>query len=96
MHMFDMHILLGMQTTWRQQKILVVGNLIDRKIITPEEGNILIHKSFTTRGFRLDDDCTVRKTYLQGTKDKLVQKFEAEYFGNIYGKAFKEINNVTI
>lgn len=33
---------------------------------------------------------------MQGTNPKLIEKFEAEYFENIYGKAFKEINKVTI
>lgn len=33
---------------------------------------------------------------MQGTNPKLIEKFEAEYFENIYGRAFKEINKVTI
>lgn len=96
LHIFDMHILLGIQTTWREQKTLVIRGLIEREVIREEEGHELLHKSVGDKGFRLDEDCTIRRTYLQGTHPKLIQKFEAEYFGNIYGKAFKEINKVTI
>jgi len=67
MQLFDMNILLGMQTTWREQKTLVLGSLIDRKIIDVKEANRLLHKNVGIKGFRLDENCTVRKTYLQKT-----------------------------
>jgi hypothetical protein len=34
--------------------------------------------------------------YLSGTDKNLIDKFEAEYFGDIYGSAFKEVNKFTI
>ncbi len=61
-----------------------------------EEFSELLHKRLGKKHFRLDEDCTIRKTYMQETNPDLIEKFEAEYFENIYGKAFKEINKVTI
>ena len=89
MQLFDMNILLGMHTTWREQKTLVIRSLVERNILEPEEAKRLLHKNVGIKGFRLDEDCTIRKTYLQGTASKFIEKFEAEYFGHVYGKAFK-------
>jgi hypothetical protein len=96
MHIFDMYILLGTHTTWKEQKKLVLRNLIEKGIVDSLQFKELLHKRLGSKIFKLDEDCTIRKTYLQGTNPKLIEKFEAEYFGNIYGKAFKEINKVTI
>ena len=94
--LFDMHILLGIETTWREQKAVVIRGMKNRGVIDPAIGKELLHKRLGKKNFKLDEDCTLRKTYLQGTHPQLVEKFEAEYFADLYGKAFKEINKVTI
>lgn len=72
MQLFDMNILLGMHTTWREQKTLVIRSLVERNILGPEEAKRLLHKNVGIKGFRLDEDCTIRKTYLQGTDSKFI------------------------
>jgi len=72
MQLFDMNILLGMQTTWREQKTLVITSLVERNIIKSKEAKKLLHKNVGLKGFRLDENCTIRKTYLQGTPSKFI------------------------
>lgn len=79
-HIFDMYILLGSHPTWKEQKKLVLKRLLDNGVISKEEFCDLLHKKLGKKHFRLDQDCTVRKTYMQGTNPKLIEKFEAEYF----------------
>jgi len=95
-HTFDMYILLGSHPTWKEQKKLVLKCLLDKGHIAKEEFQELLHKKLGKKQFKLDENCIIRKTYMQGTNPKLIEKFEAEYFENIYGRAFKEINKVTI
>lgn len=49
-------------------------------MIEKEQFGELLHKKLGKKHFKLDEDCTIRKTYLQGTNPKLIEKFEAEYF----------------
>ena len=84
-----MYILLGSHPTWKEQKKLVLQSLLANKVIDKEQFSDLLHKKLGKKHFRLDEDCTIRKTYMQDTNPKLIEKFEAEYFENIYGKAFK-------
>ena len=38
----------------------------------------------------------MRRTFLGDTNEEQIKKFEIEYFADIYGRAFREINKVTI
>lgn len=79
-HTFDMYILLGSHPTWKEQKKLVLKRLLENSVIDKDQFSDLLHKKLGKKHFRLDEDCTIRKTYLQGTNPKLIEKFEAEYF----------------
>ena len=55
-----------------------------------------MHKQTYPLTFRVDEDSIIRQMYLEGTDSKFIDKFEAEYFGDIFGSSFKETNKVTI
>jgi hypothetical protein len=85
-----------MKTSRREQKRVVIDSLIKSEIIDKSVGYNLLVRKAENRKFIIDQDCTVRKMYLSGTDKNLIDKFEAEYFGDIYGSAFKEVNKFTI
>ena len=46
--------------------------------------------------FHIDTGGAVRKMYLSETNEFLVKKFELEYFIDVYGNSFRQINKITL
>lgn len=38
----------------------------------------------------------MRKMYLSETNEDLIKKLEVEYFSDVYGNSFKQINKITL
>lgn len=62
-----------------------------------EEGaEELIKKKLIERNFTINSNGILREMYLTGTNESLINKFEVEYFSDIYGYSFKEINKLSL
>lgn len=46
--------------------------------------------------FNIDSNGTLRKLFLSETNEYLIQKFESEYFSDLYGQSFSSINKMTL
>lgn len=95
-HIFTLHLLLDIQTQKRKQKELVIENLSEEGFIDECDSRILINKKTIDQSFRIDQDCTIRQMYLEDTNKDFIEKFQAEYFSDIFGPSFKETNKITI
>ena len=46
--------------------------------------------------FHIDANGALKKMYLSDSNEDLIKKLEIEYFSDVYGHAFKQINKVSL
>ncbi len=85
-----------MTTKRYTQKSLVLKELTQEGEVDECHVKHLLARRLGESSFQVDDDCVVRQMYLEDTNKSFIDKFEAEYFSDIFGPTFKEINKVTI
>lgn len=95
-HIFTLHLILNMTTRRYNQKSLVLKELTQEGEVDECHVKHLLARRLGESSFQVDEDCIVRQMYLEDTNKTFIDKFEAEYFSDIFGPSFKEINKVTI
>ena len=85
-----------MATKRYTQKSLVLKELTREGEIDEYQVKNLLARKLAESSFQVDQDSIVRQMYLEDTNQPFIDKFEAEYFADIFGPSFKEINKVTI
>ena len=85
-----------MATKRYTQKSLVLKELTKEGEIDEYQVKNLLARKLAESSFQVDQDSIVRQMYLEDTNQPFIDKFEAEYFADIFGASFKEINKVTI
>ena len=61
-----------MKTCRREQKALVIQNLVSEGIIDEYDGRAMLTKKITEKSFDVDENCTIRRMYLSDTNKKLI------------------------
>ena len=56
----------------------------------------MVSSKMVFKKFHIDTHGALRKMYLSETNEDLVRKLEVEYFSDVYGNSFKQINKVTL
>lgn len=74
----------------------IIKYLTDNQLISEEEAKSLLSKKVYERNHHINVNWVIRKMFLRETNELLINKFEIQYFSDIYGQSFKEINKVTI
>ena len=95
-HKYELNVLLGIERSERDQKMEIIKYLADNQLISEEEARIILSKKVFERNYHINVNWIIRKMFLHETNEHLINKFEIEYFADIYGQSFKEINKVTI
>jgi hypothetical protein len=95
-HMYSMNGVMGLETTTRETKSVVVNSLLSSKLISDQTAGEILKSKHMLRSFHIDTDGAVRKMYLAETNEFLVKKFEIEYFADVYGNSFRQINKITL
>jgi hypothetical protein len=85
-----------METKRYAQKSLVLRELTRQGEVDECHVKNLLARRLAESTFQVDQDSIVRQMYLEDTNQSFIDKFEAEYFADIFGSSFKEINKVTI
>jgi hypothetical protein len=89
-------VLLSIERSERDQKMEIIKYLADNQLISEEDARLILSKKVFERNYHINVNWVIRKMFLHETNEHLINKFEIEYFSDIYGQSFKEINKVTI
>jgi hypothetical protein len=87
---------LGIETSKREQKAMIIGSLIEENVLSEEQGERLVKKRLQEKIFHIDTSGVLRKLFTSNINPDLIRKFETEYFSEIYGHSFKRINKMTM
>lgn len=93
---YEINALLGIETSKREQKAMIINNMVEENIISEDQGERLVKKKLQEKVFRVDTSGVLRKLFISGINEELVSKFETEYFSEIFGYSFKHINKITL
>lgn len=64
--------------------------MMHRGVITEEKAKkMLLEKSDYEDETKFDYNWIIRKTYLSNVSEKVIDRFETEYFSAVYGESFK-------
>lgn len=74
-HIYEMHSLLRIDPSKREQKALIIKNLIEENILTEEHGEKLVRKKLQEKVFNIDTNGTLRQLFLSNTNEDLIKKF---------------------
>jgi len=75
---------------------MIINNLYEEGVIDERVVEKLIRKRLHEKIFNVDTNGTLRKMFLSETNEDLIKKFEVEYFSDLYGYSFKQINKMTL
>lgn len=78
-----------MRTRRYAQKSLILRELTQGGTIDKCDTKYLISRRLGDSSFQIDQDSIVRQMYLEDTNKEFIDKFEAEYFSDIFGPTFK-------
>lgn len=67
LHIYEMHSLLHIETSKREQKAAIIHSLKEENIIDDEEAERLVKKRLNERTFKIDSSGTLRKLFLSDT-----------------------------
>lgn len=80
----------------RQKKEMILDILTRSSLIDESLGQKIFNNKLIIKKFHIDTHGALRKMYLSATNEDLVRKLEVEYFSDVYGNSFKQINKVTL
>lgn len=70
--------------------------MVSDNILTREQSGKALAKRLSERDTTVDSHWIMRKAFLSETNEKMIKKFEIEYFAHVYGRSFHEINKITL
>ncbi len=95
-HTYAMNNFLGVESSTREKRNLIIDCLLRNNLINDDTAEKILNTQHVLTKFRIDTNGALRKMYLAETNEKLVKKFEIEYFYNVYGNSFRKINKITL
>lgn len=87
-----MHSILGIESSATEKKEMIFEILRRNNIVNDK----MFNNKMVFKKFHIDTHGALRKMYLSETNEDLVRKLEVEYFSEVYGNSFKQINKVTL
>jgi hypothetical protein len=91
-HVYEMHSILGIDSSMAEKKEMIFEILRKNNIVSDK----IFNSKMVFKKFHIDTHGALRKMYLSETNEDLVRKLEVEYFSDVYGNSFKQINKVTL
>lgn len=74
-HVYQIHSLLNIEPSKRQQKALIITKLVEEGILSEQQGENLVRKKLQEKVFNIDSNGALRMLFLAGTDEDLIQKF---------------------
>lgn len=84
-----------MEKPEEERKKQILQDILKLKLDSDSEIEKRVKKKYDSEK-KVSIDVITRKVFLSNTNEELIQKFQIEYFSNIYGNSFKEMSRVTI
>lgn len=73
---YGLNVLLEIEVSQREQKTMIIKNMVKQNIISEEQSVKVLTKKLTERDSSFDSNWIMRKAFLSDTNQQLIKKFE--------------------